>query len=169
MPHPHSDSRAHPSNISFDLTDPTKWEAVFEGQGGASSITAAQAHIKGGSVPPGQPSASRMTPKTPNTTRAGAGGTPGAGAGAGRRSGALEGSAGGGAERAGSLILPGSTPPRTAEEDDGGGPLEPPSAVPEMPPSWVPKLSIARDAFDMRCPRGSKLTLYHRCQVWEMR
>ncbi|GFH12468.1 uncharacterized protein HaLaN_08166 [Haematococcus lacustris] len=30
-----------------------------------------------------------------------------------------------------------------------------------MPPSWVPKLSIPRDAFDMRCPRGSKLTLYH--------
>ncbi len=33
-----------------------------------------------------------------------------------------------------------------------------------MPPSWVPKLVIPRDAFDMRCPRGSKLMLYRRCQ-----
>jgi hypothetical protein len=36
--------------------------------------------------------------------------------------------------------------------------------VSDMPPSWVPKLSIPRDTFDMRCPRGSKLTLYHRAQ-----
>ena len=69
------------------------------------------------------------------------------------------------------------TPPRTAEGGDGegggsagggagdGGPPEPPPVVPEMPPSWVPKLSIARDAFDMKCPRGSRLTLYRRCQV----
>lgn len=36
--------------------------------------------------------------------------------------------------------------------------------IPELPPSWVPKLSIPRDAFDMRCPRGSKLCLYHKAQ-----
>jgi hypothetical protein len=36
--------------------------------------------------------------------------------------------------------------------------------IPELPPSWVPKLSIPRDTFDMRCPRGSKLTLYNKCQ-----
>lgn len=36
--------------------------------------------------------------------------------------------------------------------------------VPDIPPSWVPKLTIPRDAFDMRCPRGSKLTLFNKCQ-----
>lgn len=36
--------------------------------------------------------------------------------------------------------------------------------IPDIPPSWVPKMVIPRDAFDMRCPRGSKLTLYKKCQ-----
>ena len=36
--------------------------------------------------------------------------------------------------------------------------------TPDMPPSWVPKLTIPRDAFDMRCPRGSKLQLYRKAQ-----
>lgn len=51
------------------------------------------------------------------------------------------------------------TPPRTAEShvdgglDEGDGPDA--DVVPDMPPSWVPKLSIPRDAFDMRCPRVS--------------
>jgi hypothetical protein len=25
--------------------------------------------------------------------------------------------------------------------------------LPDLPPSWVPKLSVARDMMDMRCPR----------------
>ena len=33
-----------------------------------------------------------------------------------------------------------------------------------MPPSWVTKLVIPRDCLDMRCPKGVKSTLYHRCQ-----
>eukprot|EP00899_Mesostigma_viride_P013144 jgi/Mesvir1/21830/Mv04215-RA.1 len=33
---------------------------------------------------------------------------------------------------------------------------------PEMPPSWVPKLQVASDAFDMRCPKGSKGVVYLR-------
>ena len=32
-----------------------------------------------------------------------------------------------------------------------------------MPPSWVPKLAIAQDRFDIMCPRGYKITRYHRC------
>jgi hypothetical protein len=36
--------------------------------------------------------------------------------------------------------------------------------IPDIPPSWVPKMVIPRDAYDMRCPRGSKLTLYKKCQ-----
>lgn len=44
--------------------------------------------------------------------------------------------------------------------------LSPPSQdlIPDIPPSWVPKMVIPRDAYDMRCPRGSKLTLYKKCQ-----
>ena len=30
---PHSDSRAHPKDVSYDLLDPSKWESVFEGKG----------------------------------------------------------------------------------------------------------------------------------------
>jgi hypothetical protein len=32
----------------------------------------------------------------------------------------------------------------------------------DMPPSWVPKLKIPREMFDMRCPKGEKLTDYHK-------
>eukprot|EP00879_Flechtneria_rotunda_P024804 GHRR01026321.1.p1 GENE.GHRR01026321.1~~GHRR01026321.1.p1 ORF type:complete len:382 (+),score=116.83 GHRR01026321.1:1409-2554(+) len=35
--------------------------------------------------------------------------------------------------------------------------------LPDMPPSWVPKLTIPRDMLDMRCPRGARTTLYKRC------
>ncbi len=30
QPEPHSDARAHPANVSWELSDATKWEAVFE-------------------------------------------------------------------------------------------------------------------------------------------
>ena len=43
-----------------------------------------------------------------------------------------------------------------APQDTGG--------VPGMPPSWVPRLQIGRDSLDMRCPRGIKTVLYHKCQ-----
>mmetsp|Transcript_46212 Transcript_46212/g.88190 ORF Transcript_46212/g.88190 Transcript_46212/m.88190 type:complete len:1493 (-) Transcript_46212:386-4864(-) len=33
----------------------------------------------------------------------------------------------------------------------------------DMPPSWVPKLKIPREIFDMRCPKGEKLTEYCKC------
>ncbi|GAX80447.1 hypothetical protein CEUSTIGMA_g7886.t1 [Chlamydomonas eustigma] len=146
MPLPHSDSRAHPNNISYDLADPSKWEAVFEGHGGALSPN----YLNGGDdARAGLDSRGGMMYKarTPKPSTA---------------AGGRKGSAAAGGDS--------MTPPRTAEGvDDGGGdeeggPLEPPPVVPEMPPSWVPKLSIARDAFDMRCPRGSKLMLYHQCQ-----
>lgn len=38
------------------------------------------------------------------------------------------------------------------------------AGLPDMPPSWVNKLVIPRDCLDMRCPKGVKSTLYHRCQ-----
>ena len=30
MPEPHSDSRADPAKVSFDLADPAKWQAVLD-------------------------------------------------------------------------------------------------------------------------------------------
>jgi len=32
----------------------------------------------------------------------------------------------------------------------------------DMPPSWVPKLQIPREVFDMRCPKGMKLTIFEK-------
>lgn len=61
---------------------------------------------------------------------------------------------------------PGTAGSMSVGADDGIPADELDHKGPEMPASWVPKLTIARDAFDMRCPRGSKLVLYHRAQVW---
>lgn len=36
--------------------------------------------------------------------------------------------------------------------------------VPDMPSSWVPRLAIAHDMVDMRCPKGAKTTMYHKAQ-----
>jgi hypothetical protein len=60
----------------------------------------------------------------------------------------------------------GNTPPRSeyggnedarsyAGESVVGGPEEPgePEVVPDMPRSWVPKLAISRELYDMRCPK----------------
>ena len=47
-------------------------------------------------------------------------------------------------------------------EGEDVAPLD--TGVPGMPPSWVPRLQIGRDSLDMRCPRGVKSVLYHRCQ-----
>ncbi len=75
-------------------------------------------------------------------------------AGRGKSAGGLRGDGGGG-ERGG-----GDTPPRTAESGPDGGAGESEGGeggeadvVPDLPPSWVPKLVVPRDAFDMRCPR----------------
>ncbi|KAL4458559.1 hypothetical protein ABPG75_013424 [Micractinium tetrahymenae] len=37
-------------------------------------------------------------------------------------------------------------------------------APPEMPPSWVPPLSISRERLDMRCPRGQKVVAYRQAR-----
>lgn len=47
-------------------------------------------------------------------------------------------------------------------EAEDAAPLD--SGIPGMPPSWAPRLQIGRDSLDMRCPRGVKTLLYHRCQ-----
>lgn len=60
------------------------------------------------------------------------------------------------------LFTDGLTPPRTADShgesrgSEDGDQIEK-EWVPTIPPSWVPKLSIPRDAFDMRCPRVSHI------------
>ncbi|KAG2491059.1 hypothetical protein HYH03_010505 [Edaphochlamys debaryana] len=184
QPLPHSDSRADPKDISYDLSDPSKWEPVFEEKGMRSRAEGASeesevSRAEGGRGQLGRSDSARGDrggslkpsggPKTPSGAAAGmARGAVGAMSIAQRmaqRAKLTTPSGGGGGGGGG-----GDTPPRTAEShgdgtgglDDGeGGEGE---VVPDMPPSWVPKLSIPRDAFDMRCPRGSKLTLYRRCQ-----
>ncbi|KXZ51889.1 hypothetical protein GPECTOR_11g323 [Gonium pectorale] len=182
QPEPHSDSRADPKDVSYELTDPLKWEPVFEERGMRSRSEGAteesevlRAEAGAGRGVGRSDSTARAQSAVPKTPKSGLGGTLGRSQGG---VGALSiaqrmaqrtklttpaggGGAGGGAS--------GDTPPRTAEshldghgfEDGEGGEAD---VVPDIPPSWVPKLTIPRDAFDMRCPRGSKLTLYRRCQ-----
>jgi hypothetical protein len=42
--------------------------------------------------------------------------------------------------------------PHAPPVGDGDYALEP-DVVPDLPPSWVPKLTLPRDIFDMRCPK----------------
>ncbi|KAK3273495.1 hypothetical protein CYMTET_18285 [Cymbomonas tetramitiformis] len=58
-------------------------------------------------------------------------------------------------------------PPAPAEttEDagaDGEAGTQKTEQLLDMPPSWVPKLIIPREVFDMRCPKGVKITTYER-------
>ncbi|PNW72944.1 hypothetical protein CHLRE_14g612700v5 [Chlamydomonas reinhardtii] len=182
QPAPHSDSRADPRDVSYDLSDPTKWEPVFEDRGMRSRADgnadeSEVARAEGGGRGVGRQDSFRAGgggglgatlkaggPKTPSAA-AGKGGGVGAMSIAQRMAqrNKLATPSGGGGGGAG-----GDTPPRTAETEGGGG-LDDgegveAEVVPDIPPSWVPKLTIPRDAFDMRCPRGSKLTLYRRAQ-----
>ncbi|GFR42728.1 hypothetical protein Agub_g3646 [Astrephomene gubernaculifera] len=180
QPQPHSDSRADPKDISYELNDPSKWEPVFEERGmrsrseGATEESEVLRAEGGGMVRGiGRVDSARGV-GGPGINISGKSGKPQSGLG--RSQGGVSivqrmaqraklstpaGGAGGGGT---------DTPPRTADShgeggsglDDGeGGEAD---VVPDIPPSWVPKLTIPRDAFDMRCPRGSKLTLYRRCQ-----
>ena len=36
--------------------------------------------------------------------------------------------------------------------------------MPDLPARWVTKLVLPREAFDVRCPRGAKVTNYKKCQ-----
>eukprot|EP00002_Diphylleia_rotans_P017531 TRINITY_DN3404_c0_g1_i3.p1 TRINITY_DN3404_c0_g1~~TRINITY_DN3404_c0_g1_i3.p1 ORF type:complete len:916 (-),score=156.85 TRINITY_DN3404_c0_g1_i3:477-3224(-) len=40
-----------------------------------------------------------------------------------------------------------------------------PEKVVDLPPSWVEKLDIPRDAFSLRCPQGQKDVVYRKCQM----
>ena len=57
----------------------------------------------------------------------------------------------------------GEAPPELEAEAEKEEIADEPQPIVEMPPSWVPKLAIAQDRFDMMCPRGYKITRYHRC------
>ncbi|EFJ52641.1 hypothetical protein VOLCADRAFT_102618 [Volvox carteri f. nagariensis] len=183
QPQPHSDSRADPKDISYDLNDPSKWEPVFEERGMRSRSEGATEESE---VLRAEGGTSRIH-RNDSTRNVNTGGMAlGKGGGKGGGSTRLQGvggmsmaqrvaqrkqlatpGGGGGAGGAGAA----DTPPRTAEghgdglaglgEDGDGGEAD---VVPDIPPSWVLKLTIPRDAFDMRCPRGVKLTLYRRCQ-----
>ena len=50
-----------------------------------------------------------------------------------------------------------------ANEVESEAPFEAP-LMPDMPPSWVPKLRFSQEMMDMRCPKGIRTTQYWRCQ-----
>ncbi|GIL93808.1 hypothetical protein Vretimale_187 [Volvox reticuliferus] len=181
QPQPHSDSRADPRDISYDLNDPSKWEPVFEERGMRSRSEGATEESEVVRAEGG-------TSRVHRNDSVRGGNSAGLALGMGKAN-----KAGGGSSRMqgvggmsiaqrmaqrNKLTTPGGggagaadTPPRTAENHaDGGGAMGDDGdggeadVVPDIPPSWVLKLTIPRDAFDMRCPRGSKLTLYRRCQ-----
>ncbi|CAG9466922.1 unnamed protein product [Pedinophyceae sp. YPF-701] len=58
--------------------------------------------------------------------------------------------------------------PNTAEKEKGGqaaaGDKPVQRGAADMPPSWVPRLRIPREAFDTRCPRGVKTMMYKECK-----
>jgi len=156
---PHSDSRAHPKDISFELGNPSKWEPVFEDRSSriAGDLTADEAELRslesrGGGTRQGMRGQKPGHIHKPSMMSSSGTATQGL------------------TRNPSKAGTDGNTPPRTAEsyadsqavgEDGEGGEQD---LIPDIPPSWVPKMVIPRDAFDMRCPRGSKLTLYKKCQ-----
>eukprot|EP00803_Ostreobium_quekettii_P006145 evm.model.scf_58.17 EVM.evm.TU.scf_58.17 scf_58:148652-165934(+) len=156
MPEPHSDSRAHPKTMSYNLADPSKWEfvlsenlpeAMLPGEPGKESKDAAGATPL--SSRPLLNSAAVFASDQPAKLEA--------------------------LEHVQRHLMGGDTPLRTTSAASGVSGLD--SGAPEdnakedksdalvdMPPSWVPKLTIGRDVFDMRCPRGQKSTAYRKCQ-----
>lgn len=69
------------------------------------------------------------------------------------------------------VATPRSDQGRSDADDLGDGLSEAPLAelaeqaagVVSMPPSWVPKLILTQKQFDMRCPRGTRSTVYRKC------
>ncbi|GLI65995.1 hypothetical protein VaNZ11_009689 [Volvox africanus] len=177
QPQPHSDSRADPRDISYDLNDPSKWEPVFEERGMRSRSEGATeesevARAEGGTSRVHRNDSVRGGNSAGLALKSGK-----VGGGSSRLQGVGGMSIAQRMAQRNKLTTPGGgggatdTPPRTAEAHaDGGGAMGDDGdggeadVVPDIPPSWVLKLTIPRDAFDMRCPRGSKLTLYRRCQ-----
>ncbi|GMH37248.1 hypothetical protein BSKO_05121 [Bryopsis sp. KO-2023] len=166
MPEPHSDSRADPKNISFNLADPSKWEFVLpENLPEAAFTLDVEADAKDGT-----PGTLRSIKNIPSTARQ----NPGSQKGTASPLRSTLNTPGGSTSR---LPNQGSTP---ATRQDGervgsagsqtgeqpGGVIESSQidVYVDVPPSWVPKLNIPRDVFDMRCPRGQKTTLYYKSQ-----
>eukprot|EP00210_Caulerpa_lentillifera_P006016 g5750.t1 len=98
MPKPHSDSRAHPNSINYNLEDLTQWEQLFPTQCIAT--------------------------------------------------------------------LSGQESALSHESTHNGAELRPkkPTCHFEAPFSWVMRLQIPQNVFDMRCPRGQKVTTFKNCQ-----
>jgi len=58
-----------------------------------------------------------------------------------------------GADQSGAGRGPAGSGNSGAGDDD---PIAEAEALPDLPPTWVPELSVPRDQFDMRCPRVSR-------------
>lgn len=126
--------------ISFELTDPVKWETVidevkFSESDRPKTSAASTAGDAGGEgsaddeAVAATPAAGDLPPMTPGS---GPGTAPGS--------------------------KPGTAGQMTSEE-----PVET-LYMPDLPARWVTKLVLPREAFDVRCPRGAKVTNYKKCQ-----
>jgi len=147
QPEPHSDSRAHPAHIKWDLANPQNWEFLLST---AEDILAEPEIYPGGGEFARRSHAALL------------------GDGA-------EGPGGGGPGLAEEMDVVAAQRAAAAAERDGwmddllkatsSGAKDRWGQVLDMPTSWVPRMTITRDAFDTRCPRGHKVTMYDRCKA----
>eukprot|EP00798_Chlamydomonas_sp_ICE-L_P031206 gene31206-6355_t len=169
---PHSDSRAHPMDVSYDLSDSTKWEAVFDrscmksgmydyGSADAGGDERIGLESRGGTMKSGMnkpktPSTAlpKASPNTPPTTL-----TSEPSMSSRRRGTAVNGGGNGTPPRTAESIANGDMGGNDGDGGDGGGTGEA-DVIPDIPPSWVPKLSVPSDAFDTLFPPGSMMTFY---------
>lgn len=164
MPEPHSDARATPQSLTWDLTDPLAWEFVLSP---APDIMAdpdmydAHADLSIAALAAQREMDAAAKAQREGQKRGGSGSGPrnpnslgidmlGLGGDDDSENGSL-----GSSRHAAQWV---SRLAGTAVQDSTG-------AVIEMPPTWVPRLTIPRDAFDTRCPRGHKTIHYDKCRM----
>lgn len=182
QPQPHSDSRALPGSISWDLSDLAQWEPLFEDRnsrmhtdGGEGDLIDMRADSAIGAARANMGSQQSTAPRSMGGAGPGGQVVSGKSVAGGARSSVVSGNVSRGgpavasrvaAARRGAGGAGGDGLPRTAEsapDSELGGVGDDALAgaddlVPDVPRSWVLKLSIPRDAFDMRCPRVSAVS-----------
>jgi hypothetical protein len=138
LPEPHSDSRGDLSTMSLDLKNRKEWEPLLDTSFDENKENEAGAKADGVLGALGKSRLDGVT-STP----------------AGTPKGPADAPKGGGLARDAAL---------NAEAEKGSDTSAVDSyPIADMPPSWVPKLTIPPDQFDTRCPKGHKLIHYRQC------
>ena len=138
LPEPHSDSRNDVSIMSLDLKNRKEWEPLLDTSFHENKENEAVAKPENvlGALGKGRLDAVSSSP----------GGTPKASD----------------VSKAGGNLLRDATLNAEAEKGSDTLALEN-YPIADMPPSWVPKLTILPEQFDTRCPKGHKLVQYKEC------